>query len=745
MTDQPSCSQFERVQLLLADRLSDDERVLLAEHLDECQECQRSIDSSVSGLDFMIETFRVAQSEDTEIEPALATAMSRLAADGPPTVTHVRHTEARQLDREGPSMTASVRHLGPYAIHGEIGRGGMGVVLKAFDTKLNRPVAIKVLTPRVADGKAAREQFLREARAAAVIKNPHVVTVHSVDEIDGEPYIVMEYVSGKSLQRRLKTQPPLEIDEIVRIGLEVAQGLGAAHAQGLVHRDVKPSNILLEGPQQTVKLTDFGLACCLFEGNLTETCEVVGTPLYMSPEQSRGADFDYRSDLFSLGSVLYTLCTGQPAFDASNLYAIARRVSDDIPRPIHELRPDVPSWLVETIERLMAKDPSERFQNAADMISVFQYHVSGHGDLPAISPKRPAKKRRDQRIRGKRPPFSKAALLVCSLSLLIALAAIPPESVANFAMSAIQIVRGDGTLVVEVDDPKVQVLIDEGDIVISGAGSNTVRLRPGKHDVRATKNGVPFLSQEVTITRRGRRLVRVLWNLPDSSQPVGPELAVRRKSAQWVLGLGGHVQIEIFGILANVVDAEALPPREFRADYVFLSRNKNANDGNIQNLTGLASLRRLYLANTSITDAAMQHIAKLTQLEILAIARTGLTDAGTPHLSHLIQLDKLDIAGTRVSDQGLEDICRLTALTRLNLNTTDVTDAGLYNLVRLKHLEVLCLVNTQITDASVETLAKLKSLREIALGRTGVTQDGMTRLKRLLPDCKVLEGDVTIW
>ena len=182
--------------------------------------------------------------------------------------------------------------------------------------RLNRNVAIKVLSASLASTGAARSRFLREARAAAAVVHEHVVGVFAVAESAGLPFLVMEYVSGRSLQDRLDRDGPLSITESLRIGMQTASGLAAAHAQGLVHRDVKPANILLENSVERVRLTDFGLARAVADAGLSHSGVVAGTPYYMAPEQARGEATDHRADLFSLGSTLYAICAGHPPFRA---------------------------------------------------------------------------------------------------------------------------------------------------------------------------------------------------------------------------------------------------------------------------------------------------------------------------------------------------------------------------------------------------------------------------------------------
>jgi len=189
-------------------------------------------------------------------------------------------------------------------------------------------VAVKLMAPHLAASGSARRRFTREARAAAAIVHPHVMPIHSVNSSGRLPYLVMPCVACESLQQRINREGPLELKEILRISSRIAAGLAAAHAQGLVHRDVKPANILLEKGVDRVMLTDFGLARAVDDASLTKTGVIAGTPQYMSPEQARGEAIDHRSDLFSLGSVMYAMCTGRPPFRAETSYGILRRITD---------------------------------------------------------------------------------------------------------------------------------------------------------------------------------------------------------------------------------------------------------------------------------------------------------------------------------------------------------------------------------------------------------------------------------
>jgi serine/threonine protein kinase len=248
----------------------------------------------------------------------------------------------------------------------------MGVVLKAVDKSLDRIVAIKVMAPHLATSGAARKRFAREAKAAAAVLHPNVIAIHSVSNDEVLPYLVMPYLRGTSLQKRLDGEGPLSLQEILRIGSQVAAGLAAAHAQGLVHRDIKPANILLEEGVERVAITDFGLARAVDDATITHSGVIAGTPQYMSPEQARGEAVEQRSDLFSLGSVLYAICTGRPPFRAETTYGVMRRITDDEPTPIREINAEIPEWLERIVLKLMSKSPDDRIASATEVATLLE-------------------------------------------------------------------------------------------------------------------------------------------------------------------------------------------------------------------------------------------------------------------------------------------------------------------------------------------------------------------------------------
>ncbi len=404
------CPSLERWQTLFGDTVCPAEREPYERHLETCQVCQERLDwveelgGALRGL-----AREVGDPTTAPADPTVEQCLERLHEIKP--AEPISHPEPvdlyflRPADRPG-----LLGMLGEYEVQEVIGQGGMGVVLKAFDPALKRLAAIKVMAAAVAGSAVARRRFTREAQAAAAVCHENVVTVHGVHEVAGLPYLVMQYVPGESVQDRLDHVGPLAVEEIVRIGMQTASGLAAAHAQGLIHRDIKPANLLLEGEpgaslarsaseglrskdapgSPRVKITDFGLARMVDDVRLTQAGVLAGTPEYMAPEQTRGESIDHRADLFSLGSVLYALCTGRPPFQGETPLAVLLRVANDTPTPLRELNPDVPTWLETLIARLLAKDPAGRFQSAAEVAELLAGYLA-HLHQPTVpAPELPA-------------------------------------------------------------------------------------------------------------------------------------------------------------------------------------------------------------------------------------------------------------------------------------------------------------------------------------------------------------------
>lgn len=440
------CSSPDQLLTFLRGQLSPREEADLQHHLDDCVSCRERLESTAA---------------DASVWNEAREYFASGALHGSSKDYREDHDETNQgsqrirqvLDSLGPTDDPeSLGRIGGYEVTGVVGAGGMGVVLKAHDRSLDRIVAIKVMSPHLASSGSARKRFAREAKAAAAVLHPNVIAIHSVASEDANPYLVMPFVRGTSLQKRIDSQGPLPLKDTLRIGAQIAAGLVAAHEQGLVHRDIKPANILLEEGVERVTITDFGLARAVDDASMTCSGVIAGTPQYMSPEQARGEPIDARSDLFSLGGVLYAMCTGRSPFRAETTYGVLHRIANDKPTPVCEVNTDVPVWLGHVIERLMAKRPEDRVESAAQVAELLE------GCLAHVQ--QPAAMRLPEAVialapkKTRRPPIGKciaAAAGACALLL---------------AGVLIVLELGKGTLTIESEMDNVPIRIMQGDKVV---------------------------------------------------------------------------------------------------------------------------------------------------------------------------------------------------------------------------------------------------------------------------------------
>src|SRR3954469_16862225 len=277
---------------------------------------------------------------------------------------------------------------GRYELHRRIARGGMADVFLARDSLLDRPVALKVLFPEFATDRAFVERFRREAQAAANLSHPNIVSVYDWGEEGGTYFIVMEYVEGRSLAQILRDEGPLLPDRAADVTIDIASALGFAHRHGVIHRDVKPGNVLIS-PSGQVKVTEFGIARAVTtQENLTQTGTVMGTATYFSPEQARGEQVDPRSDVYSLGVVLYEMLTGKPPFTGENPVSVAYKHVQETPEPPRQRNPAIPTALEAIALKALAKNPPTPTPSAEDMAADIRRFRDGRDVLaePVMAP-----------------------------------------------------------------------------------------------------------------------------------------------------------------------------------------------------------------------------------------------------------------------------------------------------------------------------------------------------------------------
>jgi serine/threonine protein kinase len=531
-----------------------------------------------------------------------------------------------------PQQSDELGRLGGYRVLKVLGTGGMGMVLLAEDPALRRSVALKVMRPELA-GSSSRQRFLREAQAAAGVEHVNIVAIHQVGEDRGVPFIAMAFLKGESLETRLardRTVPPAES---VRVARQVAEGLAAAHDGGLIHRDIKPANIWLERPSGLVKILDFGLARVSdADVRLTHSGMIVGTPAYMAPEQASGSPLDARTDLFSLGCVLYQMCTGERPFKGRDTISTLLSITSDVPRAVRELNPSVPQPVADFVTRLLAKNPAERPQSAraaADELAAIE---------AGSASKRPAHTGRGRAL----------AAVLMALGLLVPAGYFFGRPLLNG--------HATGSTDTEPKTPATSETAPSADRTatkwvqsVGGTAAIHVPSRQSSVSVRKTTPlpDEPFELVEVDlskcdgVTDAGLEAIRDLQSLA--------ELNLNGTS----VGSGGLKFIPTGGSLT----------------VLNLDGTRVTDDG-LARLERMTSLLHLDLAGTPITDAGLAHLKQLRHLKTLSLANTSIGDPGLDSLHGLVRLEKLDLRRTKVTPKGA--LLMKRAVPKCLLDTTDL-------------------------------------------------------------------------
>lgn len=428
-----------------------------------------------------------------------------------------------------PWLTASTRpdsmgRFRHYEVLEELGQGGFGVVYRVFDEKLHRVVALKVLSPTLASHASARQRFIREARAVAAVRHEHVVSIHEVEE-EPIPHLVMEYIHGKTLQQKIDQDGSLRLKEALRIGMQIAQGLAAAHKQGLIHRDIKPSNILLENGIERVKISDFGLAQAVDDASVSQQGQIVGTPAFMSPEQADGQPVDSRSDLFSLGSTLYAMCTGKSPFQANTTLATLKQVTERQPEPISTVNREMPGWLDGIVSKLMAKEPEKRYQSATEVAELLTATLSEVQGPKPVSPLR-KRARRDKLL---------AAFIVISsllafteftgLTHIASFLSRPFQHQLNLELPDLETIVHLMKTVDTVDEYHIQhsTYSDEPVEIVAYKMKHEVKLLPGNYWLFASRHGKQIYRQLIHVNWGGSRLIIIPGSKENKSATALPQ------------------------------------------------------------------------------------------------------------------------------------------------------------------------------------------------------------------------------
>jgi serine/threonine protein kinase/Leucine-rich repeat (LRR) protein len=665
---------------------------------------------------------------------------------------------------EGPN---EIGRLGTYRVVRLLGSGGMGAVFQAEDMALGRTVALKVMKPEIADLAEARDRFLREARAAAALEHENVITIYQVGEERGVPFLAMPWLKGMSLEDRLRKSGPLPPTVVARLGRQVANGLAAAHDRGLIHRDIKPANLWLEelagqapgaAPRYRIKVLDFGLARSVRdEAHLTQSGAILGTPAYMAPEQARGERVDHRCDLFSLGVVLYRMCTGRPPFDGPSTMAVLTSLAMDTPPQVRELNPAVPPSLADLITALLSKDPAQRPPSAREIANRLQ---AIERDMAAQKAGDPSNLGIASSTRSQSESLHAASTIGTSpirlpaparssrrplIAAAVALATLLPLGY-FFGGQIIRVATDKGQIVIEVDDPKAEVTVKEGGAVIQDkTGQRTITLAAGPHKLEVTiKDSAGesrFFTKALTLSRGGKTVINVRQELAavPAAKPVSAGDAAVRQAAEWALSLGGTVQLRLGDRLQGVNSVKDLPAGGLKVTAIDVSYRPNVTDAGLAHVANLPDLEALMLGGAGITDAGLSELQSLPRLRSLRLFGVkGVTEAGLDLVTAFTLLENLDLQGVPLTDTGLGRLASaLPKLVSLDLSFTRVTEAGLEHLAPLSGLVQLSLYGQKdITDAGIDRLKRLPALRMLNLIGTQVTP---TAVAKSLPNLTSLQ------
>lgn len=675
--------------------------------------------------------------------------------------------------------------FGDYIVLDRIGAGGMGQVLKARHQRMDRIVALKVLPAAFSKNPDHVKRFEREAKAAARLNHPHIVTAYDAGQQSETHYLVMEFVDGSDLATLVKNSGPLPIAQAVGFVVQAARGLEHAHAQGIVHRDIKPSNLLVDR-KGTVKILDMGLARIdsplgdATDG-LTNTGNIMGTIDYMAPEQAVDTKHaDARADVYALGCTLYFLLTGKKLYDADTVMKKLLAHREAAVPSFASARADVPAGLDAVYQRMVAKRPQDRFKTVAEARMALEAAMSVGAASRAVHDA--AGPSHAQPVGLGSPDLPKKSSHWKRFAIPTAAAIVLVLLGGGYFLSGVLLKyeTPEGTIVVEVDQPGAEVTMDKTQTLSlrpAGGGEATeVRTAPGKHLLEVRKGGFKTFTREFVLGEgRGEPIrVRLEPAVRASEQSAAGKAAVAKSAAgktvpagpmpvvedvdrgalEWIVQVGGSAIVSNAAGGRLLVKSAAEIPRDPCAIVdVNLGRSAGQNPPrfNAEDLAHLAGLKRLVSLNlqqnddssAQVDDAGMKYVGQLKQLETLNLGRTAVSDVGVAELAGLDRLRFLILDTTRINGSGLSHVTATTTLEELGLGgSTSVDDAAVKTLGRFTQLKTLALNLTGVTDDGLRSLKPLVKLERLFLQGTRIS-DGSVDVLVGFPELQQLELDRT--
>lgn len=688
--------------------------------------------------------------------------------------------------------------LGNYLVADELGRGGMGVVLKASHRRMQREVAVKVLPKDMVKDPAAIARFQREVVAAAQLSHPNIVAAYDADQIDGQHILVMEFVNGRDLSSLIKQKGPVSIDQAVDCIVQAARGLEFAHSRGVIHRDIKPANLLLD-EHGTVKILDMGLARFSDAANvgqqaeLTGTGAVMGTVDYMSPEQAIDTkSADARSDIYSLGISLYYLLTGQPAYTGDSLMArLLAHANQPIPK-LNDSRDDVPANLQAVFEKMVAKRPEDRYQSMSEVLTdlatcssdrtgtalVASAPVTGDdssGGLTAFlnsleqeevsygsAGRRTVATRKQQQA--SHTSYDEATLVSAATSATLTeisrnetgtaqrkvgtrrrlqdkrwLAGIGAIAVVALLSVVILLTTSNGTLRIEVNDPQIEVSVKGTDIVLKGVDKEEISLAPGEHTLHVTRGDFEFDTDSLVLKKGESILVKVelLEGVVQVARD-GKVITSRKLMPEPAMVSSTSSSSRTPATSSPATSSPPTSSRPISGTQRELAEWLKTLDAHMN--TAPVDSSEWDQGWIAPTDPLPAGDLSVTALSLLPVDKP-FSDRELSRLASLKQLVELKLQLAMITGTGFGDLVELP-LRRLELSLADgyvLVDEAYRHIARMSRLQTLSLPQSALSVEHIQELAQLKNLHSLNLYSSGVSDEVAAAIAREFPDLRVLE------
>ncbi len=627
------------------------------------------------------------------------------------TIAHTPLTSNLDPRFAPPENIGEIGILGPFRILRELGHGGMGAVYEAIDTRLDRPIALKVMLSEYASKAIAKERFLREARTAAKISHENIVPIFEADEVGGTPYIVMKLLQGMPLNQYLKEHESIPVSKVVQLAIQIATGLSAAHQIGLVHRDIKPANLWLESPGDRIILLDFGLTKPLDTNiELTNSGVILGTPAYMSPEQARGETIDQRSDLFSLGIILYRLVAGKLPFHGSTTLALFAALDSAEPVPVQSLNPSVPDSLAQIIHRLLNKNPKDRIPSAIELIKQLTLITYNPPDLAASGNIGTMARQNNPGIRPASYPVSKSTETKSLLNFDFDSTDNSTQDSSNQRNSSENITIRSS--IVTTKKRTISPAFWWGLLgIVIVVGTITLILKKAQKGEQSPRP----IEQPQSVNKIENRFDKSIV------------LETEREVAKYILSLGGSIEINQESSLIR--SASELPSKDFSLTTIDFSGNNRIDDSKISPIKNCSELRKLILYDTPVTDSGLTCFRGSTRLTYLDLGRTRISDLGLENFANCKDLIFISLNGTKITSAGLANFANCQKIEFLGLTGTEVTDDGLNHFKDCVFLKNLGLNGTLITDKGLKNFHNCQQIYSLDLSKTAITDSGVENFK----------------